>query len=308
MVFDFNINNYSFIETLQLFDLKTGCEITDEHIKYAKTKVLSMHPDKSKLPSEYFIFYKKAFEIVFQYYQCQPEVKVRRTISDKATLYSSNVADEAQEKQIKQHIQSMDVSEFNKYFNDLFDGHMIDKEQTQRQNERNSWFKNTEPQFPDLNINKSNIDSCIEDLKLTNKGGNLCEIKEPCSGVHHFGSKIYNDDEETDSYIYCNPSSKLLFDDLRKVHLNESIFNIEVVTTEPKSKFNSCDELNRHRTLEEKNLRTHHETDEYKANLNAKTAYHKRLLEQNQNDIVRTNKYSKLNEKIISKFLRLSNT
>ena len=50
------IENYSFEELLGLFDLTYNIDI--EELKKAKKKVLMIHPDKSKLPSEYFLFYK----------------------------------------------------------------------------------------------------------------------------------------------------------------------------------------------------------------------------------------------------------
>lgn len=307
MVFDLDINNYNFKETLKLFDLMTGCKITTDDVKNAKFKVLSMHPDKSKLPSEYFIFYKRAFEIVLQYYHNQPEVKVEKIIDDKEILYNLNISSTVHDKQIKQQLQSMDVSEFNNYFNSIFDKNMIDNDHSKRQNEKNDWFKKTEPQFLDVNISSSSINSCIDELKQTKKVGGICKYNEARAEIHHFGSNIYDDDEESDSYIYCNPSSKLLFDDLRKVHLNESIFNIDVITKEPKSKFSNCDELRSHRRFETNDLRTPDESNEYEKGLNDKIAYHKRLLEQNQHEIIKTNKYLLLNSKIISKFLRLSN-
>ena len=48
MIFDLNINNYNFNEIQQLFNLEFDSEISHEDLKSAKSKVLSMHPDKSK--------------------------------------------------------------------------------------------------------------------------------------------------------------------------------------------------------------------------------------------------------------------
>ena len=48
-----NIQTYSFEELLGLFNLTTQFGI--EELKKAKRKVLWMHPDKSRLPSEYFL-------------------------------------------------------------------------------------------------------------------------------------------------------------------------------------------------------------------------------------------------------------
>ena len=62
-----NIKMYSFQELLDLFKLSSN--ITIEEMKRAKMMVLKMHPDKSRLPPDYFLFYKKAYEIIYQYYE-----------------------------------------------------------------------------------------------------------------------------------------------------------------------------------------------------------------------------------------------
>ena len=64
-----DINKYSLDELLGLFNL--SYKIDFESMKNAKKKVLSVHPDKSRLPPEYFIFYKQAYEVVFRFYQEQ---------------------------------------------------------------------------------------------------------------------------------------------------------------------------------------------------------------------------------------------
>jgi hypothetical protein len=60
---------YSLDEVLGLFEL--NYQISLEDLKRAKKKVLMLHPDKSKLSAEYFLFYKKAFEIVVKFYDNQ---------------------------------------------------------------------------------------------------------------------------------------------------------------------------------------------------------------------------------------------
>ena len=64
-----NIHMYSLEEVLGLFDLKY--QLTIDDLKRAKKKVLMLHPDKSKLSAEYFLFYKKAFDIIVQFYENQ---------------------------------------------------------------------------------------------------------------------------------------------------------------------------------------------------------------------------------------------
>ena len=64
-----DIHMYSLQELLELFDLPL--EPTMLQMKNAKKKVLMMHPDKSKLPAEYFLFYKKALDVVAQFFNNQ---------------------------------------------------------------------------------------------------------------------------------------------------------------------------------------------------------------------------------------------
>jgi hypothetical protein len=52
---DLDINNYNLQDILSLFKIPVNF---DEHdMKRAKQIVLKTHPDKSKLPAEYFLFY-----------------------------------------------------------------------------------------------------------------------------------------------------------------------------------------------------------------------------------------------------------
>jgi hypothetical protein len=60
---------YSLKDLLALFH--TDYNINLEDLKRAKKQVLMTHPDKSKLPAEYFLFYKKAFDIVVNFYNNQ---------------------------------------------------------------------------------------------------------------------------------------------------------------------------------------------------------------------------------------------
>ena len=67
MSHNLNIQNYNFQELLELFNLQYNFNLDD--LKVAKKIVLKTHPYKSKLPGEYFLFYKKAFDIIVNYYK-----------------------------------------------------------------------------------------------------------------------------------------------------------------------------------------------------------------------------------------------
>ena len=89
-----NIQNYSLEELLGLFDLTTY-EISVDDLKRSKKKVLMLHPDKSKLDSKYFLFYKKAFDVIVQFYDNQH--KHTKTVDGKKLVYTTHNNDNEDE-------------------------------------------------------------------------------------------------------------------------------------------------------------------------------------------------------------------
>jgi hypothetical protein len=63
---DLNIDNYNLPDILALFNLPTL--FNEDDLKRAKHAVLKTHPDKCQLPKEYFLFFTKAYRIVYQIY------------------------------------------------------------------------------------------------------------------------------------------------------------------------------------------------------------------------------------------------
>jgi hypothetical protein len=63
---DLNIDNYNLPDILALFNLPTL--FNEDDLKRAKVAVMKTHPDKCKLPKEYFLFFTKAYRIIYQIY------------------------------------------------------------------------------------------------------------------------------------------------------------------------------------------------------------------------------------------------
>ena len=296
MNFNLDIKNYSFKEILKLFDLNDNQVITTQDMKKAKMKVLSMHPDKLKLSSQYFIFYKKCYEIIAQYYKDQPEVKINQILNDEDVVY--DIRDDIKHnKVVKKQLEKMDKEEFTNFFNKIYDENMIDKEQRKKQTDKHEWFKQTNHYFTEN----------IESIRQQNIKEQICKFKEikTCDGK--FGSNIYDDDED-DAYIYCDPSSKLLFEDLRKVHLNETIINAEVMTIDDYNPlYNDCDELRNKRTLDENEKQTDDELLQYNRLLNNNSRKGIKLVNNRQNDVIKNAEYESINKKIISTFFKITN-
>ena len=61
---DLNIENYNLEDILNLFKIPSNFDEND--LKNAKKMVLKMHPDKSSLAPEYFLFFSKAYKMIYQ--------------------------------------------------------------------------------------------------------------------------------------------------------------------------------------------------------------------------------------------------
>ena len=64
---DLNIDNYNLTELFKLFNLPY--DFTEQDLKNAKKIVLRTHPDKCNLPKEYFLFFSKAYKLVYKVYE-----------------------------------------------------------------------------------------------------------------------------------------------------------------------------------------------------------------------------------------------
>ena len=285
-----NIHQYSFKELLELFDLSDTISVDD--LKRAKKKVLMTHPDKSKLPSEYFLFYKKAFEIIYSFY----ENKVKESVEVPKEKIDYEALDSSNSKEIKQQMdnvmKNMDERDFQKKFNTLFEKNIIKKESID-----NSWFKNESPQFDMNNTTKDNMGAQFNQLKQQNKIVKHNDIRT----LNGRGTNLY--DEELDNYIDCDPFSKLKFDDLRRVHKDETIMSVSENDINNMKTYNSVESLkfDRGQTLTpidkqkaENMIQNNYKLKEqdiqqkqYQANLN-------------------TIKYEEKNKSVLANFLRLT--
>lgn len=239
-----NITSYSFMELLGLFDITT-IDISSEQLKMAKKKVLMTHPDKSKLPSEYFLFYKKAFEIIANYYNNNN--KINHQITHENTTYST--APPLRHEQVTKAIEKLSNKEFHAKFNEIFEKNMASKPNP----EKNEWFYKPNSQF-DIKepVNHKNMGVIIENIKEQNRGivkyRGVETMYSNTGGASSsysigFGGDV---DEEDDSYVNCDIFSKLKYDDLRKVHKEQTVFLVSEKDYDG-SKYSSIDNYNKQR-------------------------------------------------------------
>ena len=154
MDMDLDINNYELVDILNLF--KIPVLFNDKHLREAKVIVLQMHPDKSRLPKEYFLFFTKAYKMLYEIYKVRfPDEKkykedkfsytavIDRELNQNKTKTAHNAEDREYhktEEEAYKKLQKMDSKDFNKWFNEKFEKfRMHDEEQDGGYEE---WFRN----------------------------------------------------------------------------------------------------------------------------------------------------------------------
>ena len=293
---------YSLDELLGLFNLNYQISIDD--LKRAKKVVLKTHPDKSKLPPEYFLFYKKAFDIIVQYYENQ--TKQNKVVPTEETKYEPikvNELNKSTTKRVTATINEMSQRDFQNTFNRLFDENMSDKPDSTR----NEWFSKDEPAHQiDETVSANNMGRIFEKMKESNANNALSRYR----GVENMvvnsgnGSRIY-DDEEDDQYVSCDPFSKLKYDDLRKVHKDQTVFAVSEGDFNKVKQYSSVDHF-----MNERGKQSLTPLDKSAAenmlSLQEKQ-YREQLMKKEHAAKLQTMQYEEKNKSVLSSFLQLRN-
>jgi len=261
---------YSFQELLNLFEITNANNITNEQLKQAKLLVLKTHPDKSRLSPEYFLFYKKAFEIIVEFYNNQqkttkevPKTEIKysneiNNISNGTGNYSKTYKNN---EQIEKTIESMPPAKFQQTFNELFEKNQMGKKIVNK----NDWFskEDTPDKFSISSV--SAINGTFEKIKEKQQGIVLYKGVKELPSVS--GSNLYEDiDDEDDSinedngtYIETDPFSKLKFEDIKKVHKNETVFVVGERDYDKVKKYTSVEQYTVARNTADISLKTEEE-------------------------------------------------
>lgn len=232
---DLDINNYDLKDLLNLFQLDYN--FSKDELKKAKKVVLKTHPDKSGLDKEYFLFFSKAYKLIYSVFEFREK---NQTDCVKNINYTSDdIHDSEKEALLKTFIQRDD---FNKVFNKMFE------EQNLHGPSNSSGYGDWLNSDEDLNIdaaNKSNMNEKI-DKKKKELRTLVCidKIDGIYGGVESNYSELLGDEPENyGSGVF----SQLQYEDLRKAH-KESV--IPVTDEDIRQNFSSIDELSRFRNSE----------------------------------------------------------
>ncbi len=294
-----DISMYSLKDILELFDL--DYEISMDDMKRAKKKVLMTHPDKSKLDAKYFLFYKKAFDIVVKFYENQN--RQNREVDSKSTAYVANDhnhLDSQSTSNIEKKIKEIDSRDFHNKFNRIFEENMINAVDSTK----NDWFTNEDNHLSiQENVTSGNMGRVLDNVR------NNQESIVKYSGVKTLNahSSTSNDyyDEDDSSYVESDPFSKLKFDDLRKVHKDQTIFNVSENDYSKVKKYSSVDHF-----MRERSSQSTEPLEKQKAELLLRQQdkqYREKMMHKEYQSTLRTNEYADKNKSILSRFLQIKN-
>ena len=297
--YNLDIHMYSLQDLLGLFDLNYS--ITLEDMKRAKKKVLMTHPDKSKLAPEYFLFYKKAFDIVVKFYENQTKQNLPVTTEKRVYDTGHPSADKATVNAVSKNIQSMDKRQFNATFNELFDKNMVSKTNP----DKNQWFTNENATYETTEkVSTQNMGQVFDKIKDTQRGMVKYRGVENLYMNSDFGNSIY-DDENDDIYVSSDPFSKLKFDDLRKVHKDQTVFGVSEKDIHNVQQYSSVDHMMRERGKQMLTPLEKQEAERVLAQQNQR--YREQMMHKEYADKLKTMQYEEKNKNVLATFLRIKN-
>ena len=204
---DLNIDNYNLTELLELFNISD--KFTEQDMKDAKKKVLKMHPDKSQLDKKFFLFFSKAYKIIYGIYEF-------RQTSQKNTEYMP--LDDNNEEIIKNALQSSSIKkDFNKWFNELFEKTKLEDNFTKTGYD--DWLKSNDDIENYEGLTREQQEKQLEEKKKRLKS--LVKYNK----IEEMQSSGYNLLREAPDNYSSDIFSSLPFEDLKKAH-QESIIPI----------------------------------------------------------------------------------
>jgi outer membrane murein-binding lipoprotein Lpp len=293
---------YSLQEILGMFDLTY--DITNEDLKRVKKIVMMTHPDKSGLSSDYFLFYKKAFDIVLDF--CVQQLKEAREVPKEQLVYAPMNAgglNKAAAKKVSSVVSEMEAQAFQSKFNQLFEDNMARK----IDESRNSWFKNEQTALKlEGEVTKQNMNQMFEQVKTVQAKNVLAQYRGVQELGGSSGTSFYDDGEEAlDDYVTCDPFSKLKFDDLRKVHKDQTVLAVGEQDFTKVKQYGSVDQF-----MTERGKQDLTPLDNMKAEMMLKEkedAYRREMMKKQYNSTLQTMEYEKKNKTILGNFMRIGN-
>ena len=222
MDLDLDISNYSLDDILNLFNIDKNFSYGD--LANAKKIVLKMHPDKSKLDKEYFIFFLKAYKLLYKVY----EFKNKAEQEDED--YDTGLIDEDLENKEVWQLLSKDEN-FNEIFNEMFERNNFHH----NNDGYDEWLKEDNIKY-DQASNMSEVNKIIKEEKQNLR--QLINIDEIQDYKTSMGSLLVENQGNYGSDMF----SKLKYDDVKAVY-TESVIPVTDEDYKSRKQYSSIGEF-----------------------------------------------------------------
>ena len=230
---DLDINNYNLDDILRLF--KVDYNFNEDDIKNCYKTVLKLHPDKSGLDKEYFLFYTKAFKVLKNVYEYKNKRDTHLDKNKAKVEYLSNGDNDEGKKFIVKNLQNKKGEDFNKWFNETFEKINISN---LSENGYGDWLK-SENDTEDLDIKSVRE---MHDIINKKKESLSALVKiDKINEMSSIGSLNELDNSKPESYS-ASVFSKLAYDDVKIAH-TETVIPVSNNDYEKIQKFNNIGSL-----------------------------------------------------------------
>ena len=212
---DLNIDNYDLADILKLFKLEI--DFGERELRNAKKVVLKMHPDKCGLDKEYFIFFSRAYKLLYSLHQFRKggDTNAHKTAYDASEFVSE---ESNTNKELIARFSEISDKPFNVWFNELFEKNNLGT--LAKSDGYGEWLRSDEDcssvKLGSMRDVNEHIDRKKKEL------GALVATPEVGEMTSSGGSNLVDGEvEHYDSGIFSN----LQYDDLRRAH-QESVIAV----------------------------------------------------------------------------------
>lgn len=254
---DLNIDHYSIDDIISLF--KISNKLTSQEMKAAKRTVLMSHPDKSRLDSKYFLFFTKAYKILYSIFTHK-----NKTIETEHCVERTRIRDDKEsEVEIDSNLKRLSSSSkcdrdftiwFNRYFEENKESDDIEDQgygEWLKEEVQLSSGKSDEP------VSKDKRDDIINREKSALRAVTLYKTVDEIDGhvAEHTGQSSLLSRDTVDYYgsgIFS--SNNLCFDDVKHAY-TETVIPVTEKDFLDKQKYNSVNQLQNERVSDQRSFR-----------------------------------------------------
>jgi len=291
---DLNIDNYSLDDLLELF--KMPGDFDEEHLKRAKRTVLMTHPDKSNLKKDVFLFFCKAYKLIYSVYNFKNRSE-QSTCVDRA--YTTREIDDEKEENVSNILREFSKEkDFNKIFNEMFEKNYMKGESTR--DGYGEWLKQEEDIEEATSVDDMNkqIEKRKKDLRALVLVNDLEEVG------YGTGSSHSNLTGKKPTYYSSGMFGNLQYEDVQRAY-TESVVPVTHEDYENKKKFGSIEEMQRFR---KQDYESHFDPSQHDSRLRENRKKDEMLTSERAYSLAKEHEQSKkANKGFVSGLLRITN-